>query len=85
MINTKIVIVGKREYAFKGKKGEDVSGVIYTAFNEKNQPFEFSSRDYDKAVNIGLISFDEKLAISVPIAVRLFDGQIKYSEVVEEN
>lgn len=83
MTKAKVCIIGRREFNFKGRNGEDVQGYMYDALLPDGKGVSFSS-DHGEYEPVQTFSFDENKATEVNLVAKIFQNQVKYREAKDE-
>lgn len=80
----KIMLISREEYSFTDKRGENVNGCSYIGILENGTAIKFTSPVYDHDLVSDTIIFDQKKATDLNVKIKLWDGKVKYQEVVDE-
>lgn len=86
-IQMKIFLVSQREYSFTPSEGKnagiEMTGVEYIGYLPTGVPIKFTSQNTEHKVHRGYIGYREEGAEDISLDTLLFDGVVKYREVLD--
>jgi len=86
---TRITLVSVRPWTLTAREGtknagQQIGGFSYIGFLSDGKPLEFTSRIGTHPVHVGQIGFDPNMCVELVINTKLFEGKVKYSELLPE-